>query len=277
MNGSAPRTPRLTGKTLVLYSCGGRWLRLDDGTTPATLNYAGVIYDSSGGTCSYHYAKAHSRLLRIIQEAALDRSEGFAPSCALGASTWDQGGSQELLPQGRVTPGGTLRVGYVDRRTCEILPHRTDEEIARGRDEPPASGRVSDALPHVCDKDCPSTPDSGDSTDLDTDECESLLGKTGTGKTRKALWKMPDAYIKPNGKWWPLYTGQQNVIMDDFRAHPDFTFDELLRVLDRYPHIVETKGGHRAAASQEIYHHLKPGARSLVQRRGSCAATPTYL
>jgi len=68
--------------------------------------------------------------------------------------------------------------------------------------------------------------------------------KTGTGKTRKALWKMPDAYIKPNGKWWPLYTGQQNVIMDDFRAHPDFTFDELLRVLDRYPHIVETKGGH---------------------------------
>jgi len=77
-----------------------------------------------------------------------------------------------------------------------------------------------------------------------TPSVKVFWGKTGTGKTRKALWKMPDAYIKPNGKWWPLYEGQKNVIMDDFRAHPDFSFDELLRVLDRYPHIVETKGGH---------------------------------
>lgn len=69
-------------------------------------------------------------------------------------------------------------------------------------------------------------------------------GKTGTGKTRKALWKMPDAYIKPNGKWWPRYSGETHVIWDDFRRHSDVPYDEVLRILDRYPHIVETKGGH---------------------------------
>lgn len=69
-------------------------------------------------------------------------------------------------------------------------------------------------------------------------------GKTGTGKTRKALWKYPNAYIKPNGKWWPRYSGESHVIWDDFRRHPDVPYDELLRILDRYPHMVEFKGGH---------------------------------
>lgn len=68
-------------------------------------------------------------------------------------------------------------------------------------------------------------------------------GPTGTGKTREAFERFPDAYFKMGcNKWWDGYRGQDTVIIDDFRR--DFcTFAELLRLLDRYPLIVEYKGG----------------------------------
>lgn len=68
-------------------------------------------------------------------------------------------------------------------------------------------------------------------------------GSAGTGKTRSAIEEVGDDYwiSGRNLKWWDGYYGQQTIIIDDFRA--DFcTFHELLRILDRYPYRVETKG-----------------------------------
>lgn len=69
-------------------------------------------------------------------------------------------------------------------------------------------------------------------------------GPTGTGKTRKAWDELgfDDTWISGrNLKWWEGYSGQKNIIIDDFRG--DFcTFHELLRILDRYPYRIEVKG-----------------------------------
>ena len=71
-----------------------------------------------------------------------------------------------------------------------------------------------------------------------------ITGSSGVGKTRLAHELEPDAYLKNGTKWWDGYEGQEAVIMDDWR--PDsMQFEELLRVLDRYPHQVEVKGGTR--------------------------------
>lgn len=68
------------------------------------------------------------------------------------------------------------------------------------------------------------------------------FGPTGTGKSRKAFSEHPGAYVKMgNNTWWDLYQGETTVIIDDYRVNM-CTFDYLLRLLDRYPMIVEVKG-----------------------------------
>jgi len=70
---------------------------------------------------------------------------------------------------------------------------------------------------------------------------EWWFGPTGTGKSRDAFTKYPEAYVKMNNKWWDGYLGEEIVILDDYR--PSLcTFQELLRILDRYPMRVEVKG-----------------------------------
>lgn len=71
----------------------------------------------------------------------------------------------------------------------------------------------------------------------------AFWGPTGTGKSRTA-WDEAgmDAYPKdPRTKWWDGYTGQEHVVVDEFRGGIDVA--HLLRWLDRYPVLVETKGG----------------------------------
>lgn len=77
-------------------------------------------------------------------------------------------------------------------------------------------------------------------------------GSTGSGKTRAALDEYPDAWISArNLKWWDGYDAHEHVIIDDFRK--DFcTFHELLRILDRYPYRIETKGGSRQLLAKVI-------------------------
>lgn len=72
--------------------------------------------------------------------------------------------------------------------------------------------------------------------------CYVFWGGTGLGKSRRA-WEEAglEAYSKdPRSKWWCGYQGQCNVIIDEFRG--DIDVSHLLRWLDRYPVIVETKG-----------------------------------
>lgn len=78
-------------------------------------------------------------------------------------------------------------------------------------------------------------------------------GPTGSGKTRRAFEEAQNPWISGKSlKWWDGYDGHKHVIIDDFRA--DFcTFHELLRILDRYPYRVETKGGTRQLVATHIW------------------------
>ncbi|QIM58708.1 replicase [Bat circovirus] len=76
------------------------------------------------------------------------------------------------------------------------------------------------------------------------------VGPPGVGKSRACLDMCPDAYWKPRGKWWDGYNGHKVVILDDFYGW--LPFDDLLRLLDRYPLTVETKGGTRAFLAEKI-------------------------
>nr|ATP66720.1 Rep [Rodent circovirus] len=67
------------------------------------------------------------------------------------------------------------------------------------------------------------------------------VGPPGCGKSRICLESAPNAYWKPRGKWWDGYDKHEDVILDDFYGW--LPFDDLLRLLDRYPLRVETKGG----------------------------------
>lgn len=68
-----------------------------------------------------------------------------------------------------------------------------------------------------------------------------LQGPTGTGKSKWAMDHYPDAYWKQRSNWWDGYAGHETVVIDEFYGW--LPFDLLLRVCDRYPLLVETKGG----------------------------------
>lgn len=79
--------------------------------------------------------------------------------------------------------------------------------------------------------------------------CVWLYGKSGCGKSRLAHELGGDDYYShPLSKWWDGYDGERCIIFDDIRADslgPN-TFDQLLRILDRYPYRCEVKGGYAA-------------------------------
>lgn len=68
-----------------------------------------------------------------------------------------------------------------------------------------------------------------------------IQGPTGTGKSRFAMEQFPGAYWKQRSGWWCGYSGQSCVVLDEFYGW--LPFDLLLRLCDRYPLMVESKGG----------------------------------
>jgi len=68
-----------------------------------------------------------------------------------------------------------------------------------------------------------------------------LFGPTGTGKSRYCLENYPNAYWKQRSNWWDGYQQQETVVIDEFYGW--LKFDTLLRLCDRYPMLVESKGG----------------------------------
>lgn len=71
--------------------------------------------------------------------------------------------------------------------------------------------------------------------------CIVIQGPTGTGKSKWCMDKYPDAYWKQRSQWWDGYLGQKVVVIDEFYGW--LPFDLLLRICDRYPLMVESKGG----------------------------------
>jgi len=75
-----------------------------------------------------------------------------------------------------------------------------------------------------------------------------FYGIPRSGKTKLASEMFPNAYIKPTGKWWEHYTGQTEVIYDDFDGS-SMCFTDWKHVVDRYRMLVEHKGGSSKLAS----------------------------
>lgn len=67
-------------------------------------------------------------------------------------------------------------------------------------------------------------------------------GPSGCGKTRAMPPSGPDVYWHScSDKWWDGYCGQSTVIFDEF--YGQLPYQQMLRILDRHPMTVETKGG----------------------------------
>ena len=78
-------------------------------------------------------------------------------------------------------------------------------------------------------------------------------GKTGTGKTRFVMNQIMDSsFWSPyDYKWFCGYEGQKIVLLDDYRG--EYKLQMLLKLLDRYPMQVPTKGGHTEWLPTKVY------------------------
>lgn len=79
-----------------------------------------------------------------------------------------------------------------------------------------------------------------------------LIGPTGTGKSRWVYDTYPaeTVYPKQRSNWWDTYSDQDVVLIDDFYGW--LHYDEMLRLCDRYPMLVQTKGGQVQFLAKEI-------------------------
>lgn len=81
-----------------------------------------------------------------------------------------------------------------------------------------------------------------------------LWGPSGSRKSQWAWTTNPEAYPKQsNTKWWCGYMGQDIAIIDDFRPSKEMPFNFILNLFDRYPLLLETKGGQVQCLLKKIY------------------------
>lgn len=81
------------------------------------------------------------------------------------------------------------------------------------------------------------------------------IGPTGCGKTRSVYTLWPDLFTQDcsvGGEiWWDGYSGQTNLLMDDFAGGIGFRW--MLRLLDGYPIRLRIKGAHTYGRWTTVY------------------------
>jgi len=86
-------------------------------------------------------------------------------------------------------------------------------------------------------------------------EVRLWLGPPRCGKTSGCISYSKNlgrkVYIKSPDQWWPDYNGIDDIVLDDFYGWLPFHF--LLRLLDKYQFIVNTKGSHASVNSATIH------------------------
>ena len=106
-------------------------------------------------------------------------------------------------------------------------------------------------------------------------EVEVLIGKTGTGKTRRAT-AGDDWFILPNSSdrlWFDGYDGEKTLILDDF--YGGIKYSVLLRILDGHSYLAPVKGSHVWAqwtkviitSNAEVPSWYKAGLTPALERR----------
>lgn len=80
-----------------------------------------------------------------------------------------------------------------------------------------------------------------------------FIGPPGCGKSRRVQSEAPDAYWKLRGIWFDGYDPERHrdVVLDDFYGW--IPYDLLLRIMDRYPCFVETKGSACSFKARNLY------------------------
>ncbi len=79
-----------------------------------------------------------------------------------------------------------------------------------------------------------------------------IVGRTAVGKSHYLWRNYPEAYSKQNKMWWPDYENESTVIWDEF-DYKEYSINQLLTLLDQYPHKVPFKGGHIHFTSRTVY------------------------
>lgn len=194
---------------------------------------------------SFKWIKEHSGLNSIHLEGRKGTRSSAREYCMKADSRYHDGGPWE---SGSWTDGGQgkrndLATFY---KRLKSDPNITDKQLL---DEFPATflryPKAAETIRRV----------TGDAYERKTPEVYFLFGPPGCGKTtwceghskskgRRVYWKAPD-------EWWSGYNGTDDIMLDDFYGW--LPVHLLLRLLDRHPINLNTKGGHIQANPTAIY------------------------